>query len=116
MRFWLPFDGDPVEESSFCGPYVYEIPNEGASLHVIDYGVNSRGREVDPRFIEGFGYACMSFRFVRSRCQRRLPVIVLRGVRLQGLSRHRASRGKRNVLVLQGSRRVQGELGGTENN
>ena len=48
MCIWIPFDGDLVEESSFRGTDSYKLPNEGISLHVVDYGFNSGRREVDP--------------------------------------------------------------------
>ena len=46
MCFWIPFDGDPIEERSFGGPDTYKFFDEGVCIHVIDYGVNSGWREI----------------------------------------------------------------------
>ena len=82
MRFWIPFDSDPVEKSSFRRSDAYDLPNGGIGLHIVDSGINFRRREVDPSFFGGFGYAGVSFSFLCIHGVRRSRINMLRGVKL----------------------------------
>ena len=61
MRFWLPFDSDPVEEGLVRRPYTNKIPNEGISLHMPYFGIDYGRREVEPWSFREFSNASMIF-------------------------------------------------------
>ena len=113
MSFSLPLGRDPIEESSFGWPYIYEFLDESVCLHIIDHAIHSRQREVDPRIFKRFGNACVRFGFVCLNGSWHLRVDVCMGCRFQGILLREDVGRQGFSLLLQRAGLVQRGLGGT---